>query len=196
MKTNFGLHIIIDFKTVSDFENSIKLLNNESKKYIWLKGGIPNIKPHILALNHIIQKTGVLVITDSEELLEEGLNLAGFICADFKDQPAKKNQYTHLKIGGIAHDVADAKNIELYKGDFVYMGPINDIGTMPYMTLIPEKPDYEWRFLDITIPIIGFGKISGHTLEAFSKQVNLSGFSCHENEFKNLSNLSLRFLAV
>ena len=196
MELNFGLHLKIEFTNISEFHDNIEKISKQTSKYIWLSGIPKTIKPYIAEINEIIAKTSIQVITELEDLIDDGLNIHGLICDNYKSIGDKKAKYAELIIGGLATDVVDAKNVELYGGAFVYLGPVDKIGKMPYVTLIPKEPDYEWRFLDITIPIISYGELKSKALLNLCEIVNLSGFACSIKNIDTVSKSTYRFVAI
>ncbi|MFK8046431.1 MAG: hypothetical protein AB8B72_13125 [Crocinitomicaceae bacterium] len=193
MTTPFGLIIQCDLGSFHDFEMAAEAVNAQKIKWIWIKGNDSEITPHLEAVNDLIQKEKLKVFCESTTLIQSGLIAEAIIIDDFKEITELKKDHPTLLIGGVANDLARSKNFELFEGDFVFLGPVDEIGENPYITLIPEKPDYEWRFIDITIPVIGFGMIEPKKLESFCKIVNLSGFACTIAEAQKHSHSNLRF---
>ncbi len=195
MKTAFGLHLKIDFKSIQGFLQDIALLDNNGQKTIWLTGKTNDIRRNLDEINALIDEKGLSIISNIT-FYKIGIKTNTAICDSFAHISTLKKQYPSLTIGCVANDIADCKNIEHFKGDFVYFGPLEKIGTSPYITLSPEKPDYEWRFIDITIPIIAFGLTSSDTLDNLTKKANLFGFATAGSEFKNLNKTSYRFTNI
>jgi len=193
MKIAFGLHLRIGFKNIQDFQSDIRLLENQTQKTVWLTGEENQIKKQVQEINKVIDEEKLLIISETT-FFELGLNVSALICRNFNDIDLFKNKYPNLKIGGIGSDIAECKNIEHFNGDFVYLGPLEKIGVSPYLILTPEKPDYEWRFIDITIPVIAFGMSSLDTLSDITEKTNLFGFGAVNTEFKKLAKVGYRFV--
>jgi len=193
MTNPFGLIIQCDFSTIHDLEMAAEAAQITENRWIWIKGDDSEISSNLTAINQLIKTTKLNVFCQSKFLIEQGLSAVALIIEDFKEIAELKKNHSKLLIGGIAADLAKSKNFELFKGDFIFLGPIDEIGENPYITLIPEKPDYEWRFIDITIPVIGFGIIDAKELKEFSKTVDFSGFICKIQDFQKYHSSQLRF---
>lgn len=191
IKTPFGLHAIIHFDTISKFKLDISSIKHQ--KCIWLKGNENNIIKNSEIINKIVTDNGLFIIVDSELVLEEMINVFAFISKNYESISLLKTKYPQVKIGGIADNLADTKNIELFAGDFVYLGSLDTIGTSPYIAITPKEPDYEWQFIDITIPIISFGKSDYKLLGDLTNKANIFGHACSIEQFKALNKSTYRF---
>ncbi|MFK8037699.1 MAG: hypothetical protein AB8B74_05375 [Crocinitomicaceae bacterium] len=193
-KTPFGLHVIVPFRNITQFEIDVDLLKNQSQKYVWLKGDENEIQKNLAKINEIITQKKLSILVDSEKLLESEIHLFGFISIDFESIKLIKSEHPSLKVGGIADNLADAKNVELLSGDFVYLGALDQIGHAPYIAIIPRVPDYEWQFIDITIPVLSFGFTEQKTLTELTQNANLFGHCCDIKQFRLLNTANYRFI--
>lgn len=191
IKKPFGLHTIIHFDNISNFESEINLV--KPQKYIWLTGNENDIIKNSSTINNIISDNNLLIIVESEKILKEKINVFAFVSKNYESIKLMKSRYPYLKIGGIADNLADAKNVELFSGDFLYMGPLDTIGQIPYISLIPKEPDYEWQLIDISIPVMSFGHCSSQKLTELTNKANLFGHAFDVKQFTELSESSYRF---
>lgn len=192
MTTPIGLHPIIHFTSEAEFTASINELQKNNCSIVWLKGEDKIIKKHAESINLLLKNTNIDIVS-SITLTNTGINIWGLITDNFEEVLTLKQNYPALKIIGLANDVAEAKNFEMAEADMVYLGPIQEIGDEPYITLIPAKPDYEWMFIDITIPVCAFGKIAPETLDSLCQKVNLHGFAADWGDFLRSQKKTLRF---
>lgn len=190
METKIGLHLKVTLRSLEQLQTDMELLTRKNGHWIWLTDD--REFNDLDFVQSIINQNGVKVITDSIRLLEKDI-VDAFITNNYENIPALKKKYPNIKIGGLATDIAGCKNTEYFGGSFVYLGPIDQIGTDHYTTLIPKEPDYEWRFLDIIIPVFGYGTINSNQLTELTHQVNLAGFAAHNHDFKLLSKHTFRF---
>ncbi len=191
IETAIGLHAIIHFNTIEIFNLDINSLN--ATKYVWLKGNDNVIIENCHAINKIGKQNGIRFIVQSESILGKKIDIFGLITYQYEAIKSLKSQYPNLNIGGIANNLAAAKNVELFSGDFLYLGPLDAIGQSPYIAIIPKEPDYEWQFIDITIPVMSYGVSDNETLQTLTHNVNLFGHACPSQVFNELSETSYRF---
>ena len=108
----------------------------------------------------------------------------------------------HTKIiGGTANTFADAKNIELFDGDYVGLGPFREtttkkklspvLGLKTYAEIIPKEEPYGWEFLLFNIPIVAIGGIEIEDIKQLQEKtgvhgVALSGLIYKSNNKKEL----------
>jgi thiamine-phosphate pyrophosphorylase len=104
-------------------------------------------------------------------------------------------------IGGTANTFADAKNIELFDGDYIGLGPFREtktkkklspvLGLKSYAEIVPKKEPYGWQFLVFNIPILAIGGIEVEDVKQLQEKtgvhgVALSGLIYKSNNKKEL----------
>ncbi|MDX1349624.1 MAG: hypothetical protein R3279_05220 [Putridiphycobacter sp.] len=194
MTATFGLHSKVNYTSVKALENACLLLSNYKIKWLWLSGDMMALRKDLILVNKLLTDYCINIITDSIEILNSPISCKAFICRQYEDIATLKTTYTNILIGGLANDIAACKNVEYYEGDFVYFGPVDEIGLEPFTTLIPKEPDYEWRFLDIIIPVIGYGRVNSSNLTTLTETANLSGFMSPIETIDNHAKQTLRFV--
>jgi len=193
MTNLFGIHLEIPFRTLPNFELAIKSIDMTKVKTIWLRGDLNDLKSHCDEINLLLSDFNVLVENDIELALS--LSAKAILLKDPDDIQEIKKQHHNLKIGVVTNEVVDCKNAELFKADFVYLGPYQKIGFEPYESLTPKEPPYEWMILNIIIPVFAFGNFNQKTLNKMDKHIKLGGIALKLDDFESLSTDSLIFNA-
>ena len=85
----------------------------------------------------------------------------------------------------------ECKNAELFGADFIYLGPFEDIGIIPYETISPKKQAYEWMILNCTTPIFAFGNLDNEDINTLFEKTILGGTALSTKTLNDIHNLEL-----
>ncbi len=100
-------------------------------------------------------------------------------------------------VGGIAFNLADCKNWELFKADYIHLDaqkntkkntPNPILGTEGFENIIPKKVEYGWMVASINIPVFATGIYSVSQLTELVAVASIYGMTINES-FKTEENL-------
>ena len=166
---------IYDYNKFEDFEQFIISFKTSNTKYIWLKNAQKIAPNQINEFIDLLEAYQLKVLIEEDIDLAKNLKVEGVLTNEAENIIEYKKENTNLKFGVIANDIAESKNGELFGADFIFLGPFEKIGLEPYVSLSPIKPDYEWMFLNIIIPIIPFGDINVNDEEELISTCKIGG---------------------
>jgi thiamine-phosphate pyrophosphorylase len=143
-----------------------------------------------------------LIINDRVDIAKE-INADG-VHVGLEDMPIEEVRTVLGEdkiIGGTANTFADAKNVELFGGDYVELGPFREsktkekfspvLGLKTYGEIVPKKEPYGWDFLVFNIPVLAIGGIEVEDVKQLKEKtgvhgVALSGLIFKSNDKKTL----------
>jgi thiamine-phosphate pyrophosphorylase len=88
-------------------------------------------------------------------------------------------------IGGTANTLADCKNVELFGGDYIGLGPFRKtstkkklspiLGIEGFKSIIPKDETYGWDMLNFNIPIVAIGGLKVDDINLLKQHTGIYG---------------------
>ncbi len=160
---------------------------------LWLQLRIKDKSIDYLKIAEVVQKItqqykATLIINDRVDVAKQ-INADG-VHLGLTDTPIPEARIIlgeNKIIGGTANTLADAKNVELFKADYIGLGPYQHtttksnlspvLGLKGYQDIIPKTKTYGWDILSFNIPIIAIGGLQLNDIDLLKSQTGIFGIA-------------------
>lgn len=137
-----------------------------------------NFSEKIKAAN--VDRSKLILVNDPVLALSLGLENI-FLEHSELDIFTVKSTYPNLNFGGLAHSLADSKNLELAKADYIEMTAPNNgrhaqpLGSELFQDVIPKEETYGWVVVSLNTPVVASGLKSLNEVEKLVGSADIKG---------------------